>query len=146
VENLYNPHDVDNEYKWSITTLDPARNGTVFTDFLVRLNGEVAGTLSLRSNSAATVTGACPPVQSCRPFCIVALAFRASTPFSAQRVRRLTSTGRLSLQYSIRDKRVSTASFLAWRATETEILMTHSRVQCAAAGNLNIGLFVNLID
>ena len=46
VPNLSNPRDVDNVYTWSAdgSSLDP--NGTVFTDFLARLNGEIAETVA----------------------------------------------------------------------------------------------------
>lgn len=39
--DLNNPNDVDNGYSWSITGTAP--DGTAFTDFLPRLNGEIAG-------------------------------------------------------------------------------------------------------
>ncbi len=43
--NLNDPHDVDNSYSWTSTadgdSTDP--DGTAFTDFLARLNGETAG-------------------------------------------------------------------------------------------------------
>ena len=39
-QDLTNPHDVDNQYTWSIT--GSGATGTVFTDFLPRLNGEIA--------------------------------------------------------------------------------------------------------
>jgi len=39
--DLDNPHDVENIYTWSTTGTAP--DGAVFTDFLARLNGEVAG-------------------------------------------------------------------------------------------------------
>ena len=38
--DLTNPHDVDNNYTWSSSTTAP--DGTAFTDFLPRLNGEIA--------------------------------------------------------------------------------------------------------
>lgn len=40
-----NPHDVDNRYTWTITSDGDNTNpdGTAFTDFLARLNGEIAG-------------------------------------------------------------------------------------------------------
>ena len=43
-QDLANPHDVDNEYTWTVASPDP--NGAAFTDFLARLNGEVAGTVT----------------------------------------------------------------------------------------------------
>jgi hypothetical protein len=43
VEHLNNPHDVDNNYTWSISDGPP--DGTTFTDFLPRLNGTIASTL-----------------------------------------------------------------------------------------------------
>ena len=39
VQNVENPRDVDNQYSWS--AVGP-RDGTAFTDFLPRLNGEIA--------------------------------------------------------------------------------------------------------
>jgi hypothetical protein len=36
--NLSNPHDVDNVYDWSSDSATTAMSGTVFTDFLTRLN------------------------------------------------------------------------------------------------------------
>jgi hypothetical protein len=39
--DLSNPHDVDNEYSWSVTT--PVNDGTVFSDFLGKLNGASNG-------------------------------------------------------------------------------------------------------
>jgi hypothetical protein len=43
VSDFSNPHDVDNRYTWTDVLLgETAPNGTVFTDFLARLNGEVA--------------------------------------------------------------------------------------------------------
>jgi hypothetical protein len=39
-QDLTNPHDVDNQYTWSTT--GSGATGTVFTDFLPRLNGEIA--------------------------------------------------------------------------------------------------------
>ena len=41
--NLSNPRDVDNNYTWSISGGPP--DGTAFTDFLARLNGEIAGSI-----------------------------------------------------------------------------------------------------
>ncbi len=41
--DLNNPHDVDNTYTWSSSGSDDP-DGTAFTDFLARLNGEVAST------------------------------------------------------------------------------------------------------
>ena len=40
VEDLRNPHDVDNHYTW--TAGSTSASGTAFTDFLRRLNGEIA--------------------------------------------------------------------------------------------------------
>lgn len=40
-EDLSNPHDVDNEYSWTVAFAEP-RDGTAFTDFLARLNGDSA--------------------------------------------------------------------------------------------------------
>lgn len=37
--NYADPHDVDNIYKWNLTYGDTTPNGTVFTDFLDKLNG-----------------------------------------------------------------------------------------------------------
>jgi len=37
--NLADPHDVDNQYTWGTTTPPFLANGTVFTDFLGKLNG-----------------------------------------------------------------------------------------------------------
>ena len=44
VENAGNPHDVDNDYSWNTTAGGTAPNGTVFTDFLAKLNTCTAGT------------------------------------------------------------------------------------------------------
>lgn len=41
VQDLNNPHDVDNRYTW--TTGKGSASGTAFTDFLRRLNGVAAG-------------------------------------------------------------------------------------------------------
>lgn len=41
-ENFNNPHDVDNRYKLSISGVAP--DGTAYTNFLARLNGQVAST------------------------------------------------------------------------------------------------------
>ena len=38
--DLTNPRDVDNNYTWSISSGPP--DGTAFTDFLARLNGDIA--------------------------------------------------------------------------------------------------------
>ena len=41
IEDLNNPHDVDNQYTWSVFATCPINgcpNGTAFTDFLARLN------------------------------------------------------------------------------------------------------------
>ena len=38
IEDLNNPHDVDNRYTWSLDYADTAPNGTVFTEFLAELN------------------------------------------------------------------------------------------------------------
>ena len=45
VEDLDNPHDVDNQYTWTDLADgdDTNSDGTVFTDFLARLNGVIAG-------------------------------------------------------------------------------------------------------
>ena len=45
VQDLNNPHDVDNTYTWSSTADGDNSNpdGTVFTDFLARLNGVTDG-------------------------------------------------------------------------------------------------------
>ena len=40
-EDLFNPHDVDNNYTFSANTAAP-KPGTAFTHFLARLNGELA--------------------------------------------------------------------------------------------------------
>lgn len=42
-----NPHDVNNQYTWTDTADGDNTNpdGTVFTDFLARLNGELAGSI-----------------------------------------------------------------------------------------------------
>jgi hypothetical protein len=42
VENLNNPHDLDNSYTWTNDNFRINSNGTVFIDFLAQLNGEVA--------------------------------------------------------------------------------------------------------
>ncbi len=42
--DLNNPHDVDNAYTWSSMAGSDDPDGTAFTDFLARLNGEVAST------------------------------------------------------------------------------------------------------
>ena len=42
-QDFDNPRDVDNYYTWSISSGPP--DGTAFTDFLPRLNGEIAGTV-----------------------------------------------------------------------------------------------------
>ncbi len=46
VQDLSNPHDVDNSYNWSDFADGDGANpdGTVFTDFLTRLNGVAAST------------------------------------------------------------------------------------------------------
>lgn len=43
VEDLSNPHDVDNQYSWTIMADGDVTNpdGKAFTDFLARLNGDV---------------------------------------------------------------------------------------------------------
>jgi hypothetical protein len=41
VVNLANAHDVDNTYTWTGTAMGTAQSGTLFTDFLVKLNGSV---------------------------------------------------------------------------------------------------------
>ena len=41
--NLSNPHDVDNNYTWSISGGPP--DGTAYIDFLARLNGTIANTI-----------------------------------------------------------------------------------------------------
>jgi len=41
VENFINPSDLDNRYTWSVTGV--SANGTLFSDFLARMNGELAG-------------------------------------------------------------------------------------------------------
>ncbi len=44
VEDLNNPHDLDNSYTWTGDGFGgTAPNGTAFTDFLARLNGVAAG-------------------------------------------------------------------------------------------------------
>ena len=45
VQDLNNPHDVDNTYTWTSTADgdDTNPDGTVFTDFLARLNGVIQG-------------------------------------------------------------------------------------------------------
>lgn len=45
-QDLGNPHDVDNTYSWTGTPGSPFADGTAFTDFLGRLNGVVAGSIS----------------------------------------------------------------------------------------------------
>jgi hypothetical protein len=47
VQDLANPHDVDNRYTWTSGADGDFTNpdGTAFTDFLPRLNGEIAGSV-----------------------------------------------------------------------------------------------------
>ncbi len=44
VPNLNNPNDADNNYPWS-TLAGGFSSGSVFSDFLARLNGKIAGTM-----------------------------------------------------------------------------------------------------
>jgi hypothetical protein len=45
-QDLANPHDADNVYTWSSASSASAADGTIFTDFLARLNNTVADSAS----------------------------------------------------------------------------------------------------
>jgi hypothetical protein len=60
VADLANPHDVDNVYTWTATTGGQLADGTVFTEFLGRLNGSLApafGVDPCASGDGAAVAG-----------------------------------------------------------------------------------------
>jgi hypothetical protein len=60
VANLADPHDVDNDYSWTATGGGQLADGTVFTDFLGRLNGSLApafGVDPCASADGTAVTG-----------------------------------------------------------------------------------------
>jgi hypothetical protein len=71
--NLANAHDVDNSYTWAVGSGSTVQNGTIFTDFLVKLNGTVnAATFATEGCYAAHCDWRLPTLDELKSIAIVA--------------------------------------------------------------------------